>query len=585
MRWFANLNLFAKFCFCFLLIFLILLGNSLFGMKQMERMNDNFADVFDNRMKSMNEIGAVSANFHKMIAHLGSYVYQNKAVEEKAAMLESIAEYRNSIDELLVSLGQKQLSDKAKKELEVFGFVWTSYTPAMDQVIEQIKAGQQDKAVWNYESQIVVKAEGIDRYFASFIKLNEDEAALSFENSNGMYKEAIRISIISLIASLLISGFLGWLMTTSIRRPVRELLRHFSLVADGMMTESVTTTRKDEMGQLLTSFERMRSNLHDLVAQTKRMIGVLSNHADEIRHSAEVTGDAAHAMRSGLTAASQETMAMYAQVQQDVVVIHEMLTGLMEVTEGVNAISEQSSDSESSVHEGRTVVDEAIRSMGSIRDRVHRSLDEIGTVKNASAKIGNVMRSIEGLMKQTHILALNASIEAARSGEHGKGFMVIAQEVSKLAQQTRTASDEVNAYIGAISQDIDGLHKSMTEENVEVEAGIHKVELAGNQFYTISHSILKMNDSLQHVSATLEELAAGGTQMNQAMERIGQFSKETSEGMGEFVHIADGQSLSMNDVNASVQHLAAEFEVLFDKMERFKTNIIEDEVNSDETKS
>jgi len=572
MKWFAHLNIFAKFSLCFMLLILILLGNSLFGMKQMNDMNRDFTDVFENRMKSSNEIGAVSANFHKMIAHLGNYVYQNKPVEEKNAELENVAQLRSTIDQLLLSLGNKPLSEKAKNELEVFGFVWTSYKPAMDQVIEQVKGGEPDKAVWNYESQVLKKVEGIDQYFTYFIKLNEDEAEQSYRNSNAMFGQATQIAIISLIASLLISGALGWLMTTSIRRPVRELLRHFNLVAEGVMTESVSSDRKDEMGQLLTSFERMRAGLHDILAQTKRMIRVLSEHAGDIRKSAEETGYAASAMQGGLTTASRETLGMHAQVQQDILVINEMLTGLMEATEGVNAISLEASDSESSVYEGKTVVEDAIGSMANIRKRVERSLNDIGTVKVASEQIGGVMQIIESLMKQTQILALNASIEAARGGEQGRSFNVIAQEIGKLAAQTRDASDNVKSYIVAIVTDIDALHRSIAEEAEEVEAGIRKVELAGDRFYTISHSIVNINESLQQVSATLEELAAGGTQMNQAMDRIGQFAKETSDGMVRFLQVSEGQTLSMEEVNASVQHLVVEFEVLSKRMDRFQTH-------------
>jgi methyl-accepting chemotaxis protein len=250
--------------------------------------------------------------------------------------------------------------------------------------------------------------------------------------------------------------------------------------------------------------------------------------------------------------------------------ISEMSDTLQQIAEHTQATSVSMAQTSDIASKGNEAIRTAVQQMNFIHDSVHELSDIIKHLNESVDQIGNFAKLITDISSQTNLLALNAAIEAARAGEHGRGFAVVADEVRKLAEQSTSSAEKVAELIRVIRSKMETALQSMEGSRREVAKGMEVVDNAGNSFIQIYESIDKVNHEIHEVSASVQQITASTEQIVTSIRSVTKTVEKVSEGINEVSASTEEQLASMEEVSATASSLAKMAEELEEIVKRFK---------------
>ena len=395
-------------------------------------------------------------------------------------------------------------------------------------------------------------------------------------------------------------------------------------IANNDLTISITPkSEKDELGN---AFSRMITGLRDAVGQVAESASAVSSAASQLASASEQSGDAARQITTTIqqvamgitqqttgvtkTSASVEQMnraidgvARGAQEQATAIskasqVTSRISTAIEQVANNAQSVTRDSAEAAAHSRNGAVTVQETIAGMEAIRSKVGLSATKVEEMGTRSEEIGAIVETIEDIASQTNLLALNAAIEAARAGEQGKGFAVVADEVRKLAERSSLATKEIAALIKGIQKTVNEAVGAMKASASEVEAGVERAnsagvvlekilvaaesvykqaEEAGNAASKVSVAAAELVESVDAVSAVIEEntaateeMAANSSELTQSIENIASVSEENSASVEEVSASTEEVSAQVEEVSASATSLMDMAKQLSQVVARFK---------------
>jgi len=350
--------------------------------------------------------------------------------------------------------------------------------------------------------------------------------------------------VVSLIATVVGLGF-AWLIARSILKPTRDLISRMRDIAegDGDLTQQVDVRGSDELatlGGLVNSFIKQ---IHDTISEVKQAATEVAAAATEISATSEELS----------TGVQEQSM----QVTQVSSAVEEMSGSIQEVAGKATEAAGNSERCGGVANSGGQVVRQTIDGMRGINEAVSagsQSVDELG---RRGQQIGEVITVINDIADQTNLLALNAAIEAARAGEHGRGFAVVADEVRKLADRTVKATDEIAQSIEAVQVETKQAVSQMEQSTQRVDEGVGLAEQAGESLKQIEGDVDDLGQLIQQIAAAVEQQSAASQQVSQSMQSIDQITRQSNEA-------------AQQAATAGTQ-LSQQAELLRDKVGRFQT--------------
>lgn len=353
-------------------------------------------------------------------------------------------------------------------------------------------------------------------------------------------KLALVLSITFTVLALVVTCSLGFIVMLGITRPLSRMLHMLKDIAEGEgdLTRRLAVDRKDELGEVSIWFNRFVDNVHDIVSQLSRNTHQVSASCEQLNATAVQIATAAEevACQSGTVATASEEMSATSN----------------DISSNCALAAESSNRASTTAKGGADVVQQTLLGMQNIAERVRESAQTVQSLGARSDQIGAIVGTIEDIADQTNLLALNAAIEAARAGEQGRGFAVVADEVRALAERTTRATKEIGQMIKAIQNETSGAVGSMELGVKEVEKGIESSRKSGEALQDILNVISDVTMQIHQIATAAEEQTAVTGEISSNIHLINDVVSETATGAHETANAAAHLSTLANDLQQIV---------------------------------
>ncbi|MFT6464165.1 MAG: methyl-accepting chemotaxis protein [Halopseudomonas sp.] len=351
----------------------------------------------------------------------------------------------------------------------------------------------------------------------------------------------VLIVSLSLVGLLIIYLYAGFYMAT--RRTLKRLSVLMGHVAGGDMTVQVEVDSRDELGALASEFNDTVERIRELIRQVSQTAGEVHQQSQQVE---SISSESSHAV------ASQRS-----QIEQVATAMNEMSATSQEVARSAALAVTSAEQVNTETLNGRKLVESSVEGIGKLAGEIENSVKVINKLADDSSSISRVLEVIKGVAEQTNLLALNAAIEAARAGEQGRGFAVVADEVRTLARRTQQSTEEIEQMIARLQEGVSGAVKAMGASHgmtgSTVEASLKVQEALGN----ILKSVTQIVDQSQQIAAAAEEQTAVSHDIDHNIVQINQTGERTAEGARQ----AEQSSNRMGQLVKDLQHIISAFRV------------------------
>ncbi|EXF92405.1 methyl-accepting chemotaxis protein [Pseudomonas fluorescens HK44] len=322
------------------------------------------------------------------------------------------------------------------------------------------------------------------------------------------------LQLISTVLALLVGVLAAVIITRQITRPLRETLAVVERIAGGDLTHDVHVTRRDELGVLQQGIARMGVTLRDLISGIRDGVTQIASAAEELSAVTEETS-------AGVNSQKIET-------DQVATAMHEMTATVQEVARNAEEASQAAAAADGEAREGDKVVNEAIAQIERLASEVVRSTEAMTVLQQESDKIGSVMDVIKAVAEQTNLLALNAAIEAARAGEAGRGFAVVADEVRGLAQRTQKSTQEIEGLVAGLQNGTQQVAAVMNNSRNLTDSSVELTRKAGVSLENITRTVSNIQSMNQQIAAAAEQQSAVAEEISRSIINVRDVSEQTA---------------------------------------------------------
>jgi methyl-accepting chemotaxis protein len=388
------------------------------------------------------------------------------------------------------------------------------------------------------------------------------------------YKEKSQRSIIYTILSILVafgvSLVFGTVLSNKISKQIVAVAENAEEIAKGnLKIRKFENNSKDEIGQLGRAFKTMTDNLIHLIQQVSLSSTQVAASSQQLSSGAEQSAQASQQVAIAIMEVSVGAEKQLNAVNETSAIVQQMSAGIQQMLENAKIAVKTSEKTAFSAAEGSQMINKTIQQMINIEKTVTGSADVVMNLGERSKEIGQIVDTISGIAAQTNLLALNAAIEAARAGEQGRGFAVVADEVRKLAEQSQEASQQIALLISEIQQDTHKAVLSMNEGTQQVKLGTEVAEIAGQAFNEITTLVNHVSSQVGEISDEIEQMALGSERIVSSVTDIYETSRDIT-GQTQTVSAAtEEQSASVEEIASSSQVLAKMADELQESLKKF----------------
>ncbi|ROM63723.1 methyl-accepting chemotaxis protein [Pseudomonas brassicacearum] len=532
-----NMNIAPRAFLGFALIGALMLALGVFALTQMSKIRTSGESIAQNSVpsiKALDEFTQLTLRLRVLSYRLlvnrepdiqqKTYdLFEQRSQQIRAAQtayekLISAPDERAAYDQYVQLLGQyRQLEERMK-------------TLSRNNQVDELRA--------LLNTELLSNSDAINAAIGRLVEINNQQAEDLNQDAVQQYSSAFNWVVTLLVIATGLTLLFAWLLTNSITKPIANALDAAEEIAKGNLTRPITVDGSDEAGRLLRAMSTMQEKLRDTLQRISGSATQLASAAEELN---SVTDESAR----GLTQQNNE-------IEQAATAVNEMTSAVEEVARNAVSTSEASKNATTSAGDGRDLVQETVSAIERMSADVQGTAALIGNLANESRDIGKVLDVIRGLADQTNLLALNAAIEAARAGEAGRGFAVVADEVRALAHRTQQSTSEIERMIGSIQSGTEHAVDSMRNSTERAESTLNIARGAGMSLDTINTAIVEINERNLVIASAAEEQAQVAREVDRNLVNIRDLSVQSATGANQTSAASAELSRLAVDLNSMV---------------------------------
>ena len=532
-----NMNIAPRAFLGFALIGALMLFLGVFALNQMSKIRAATEDI---TLSSVPSIRALD-EFTQLTLRLRVLSYRlltNREPDVQQKTLESF-DVRNQQIRTAQAVYEKLIdSSEERAAYDEYVRLLAQYHQIEERMKSLSRANQVEELRTLLNTELLNNSDQVNAVLNRLLDINNKMALATNQQAADQYDLAFELVVILLILATALTMLFAWLLTRSITQPIAQALDAAEEIAEGNLTRPIKVEGNDEAGRLLLAMAKMQDKLKDTLQRISGSATQLASAAEELN---AVTDESAR----GLTQQNNE-------IEQAATAVNEMTSAVEEVARNAVSTSEASKNATTSAGDGRDLVQETVSAIERMSSDVQATATLIGNLAEESRDIGKVLDVIRGLADQTNLLALNAAIEAARAGEAGRGFAVVADEVRALAHRTQQSTSEIERMIGSIQAGTEHAVDSMRNSTERAESTLNIAKGAGMSLDTINTAIVEINERNLVIASAAEEQAQVAREVDRNLVNIRDLSVQSATGASQTSAASSELSRLAVDLNGMV---------------------------------
>jgi methyl-accepting chemotaxis protein len=543
MKWFYDMKVGTKLLSGFIMIALLAGVIGWVGVSNIREIAAKDTMMYEDMLVPVTQLGRISTTFQRVRVNLAKALLVNNR-QDKEKFLAQIKEMSAEITKLTDELEKNSTTAEGKTLLKEFSDSRSVFRPIIARIIDLSIAGKDAEATALYQGDAVTAALAEQALIDKMVDFNTKEAKRASEQNTATAHGAVQFTLIFALLCMIMAVGLGIFISRTISAPLKRGVEFAAAVAGGDLTHRLDMDREDEVGKLANALNDMVEKLREVISKMADASDTVSSAAAQLCASSEqmATGTEEVAAQAGTVATAGEEMAATST----------------EIAQNCGMAAESSKRANDSAVTGASIVRETVTVMNRIADKVKDSAKTVESLGSRSDQIGEIIGTIEDIADQTNLLALNAAIEAARAGEQGRGFAVVADEVRALAERTTKATKEIGQMIKAIQSETKGAVEVMEEGVKEVEKGTAEAAKSGDALKDILDQINSVTMQVSQMATAAEQQTATTTEISSNIQQITEVIQGTARGAEESAS-ASQQLAKMAD---ELQNLAGYFRLV-----------------------
>ncbi len=532
-----NLNIAPRAFLGFAVIGLLMLILGVFALSQMNKINKANVAMATKSMPSIKALDKLTEGSIRLRV-LSYRLMLNRDPDTLQKTTELFAMRNKQIDDARTIYAKMISAPEEQSAYDQYVKLLNDYRQLESRMKTLSQANDMTELTRLLSADLQTNSDQMNVVLAKLIEMNTQQVNEASATATQQYSTAFTMVVTLLIIATVLTVLFAWLLTNSITRPIASALNAAEDIAEGDLTRTINVDGTDEAGRLLAAMLKMQSKLRDTLQRISGSATQLASAAEELN---TVTDESAR----GLSQQNDE-------IEQAATAVNQMTSAVEEVARNAVSTSEASKNATTSASDGRDLVQETVTAIERMSTDVQSTSTLIGNLADESRDIGKVLDVIRGLADQTNLLALNAAIEAARAGEAGRGFAVVADEVRALAHRTQQSTSEIERMIGSIQGGTEQAVNSMRSSTERAESTLNIAKGAGLALDTINSAVVEINERNLVIASAAEEQAQVAREVDRNLVNIRDLSTQSATGANQTSAASNELSRLAVDLNGMV---------------------------------
>ncbi|NAT29474.1 methyl-accepting chemotaxis protein [Pseudomonas syringae pv. actinidiae] len=524
---------------CFGITSLLTVALGAFCLLQMQEIRNQSETVESGALPSIAMADAIAIGLVKLRSETTRLIAN---ADDPGSVIDSkinVEQLRNEVEKGFSEYLARVQSGTEHDSIIALQDAYKAFMPGLQDQIALIEQNKLDEARMLANTMLTLQGDLMDMQVQLLRELNKQSAASAVDAAGASYAQARIIALSAIAVVLTLTLLLAWRLSVSIIHPVRQALHIASTIADGDLTEHQIADGKDETAQLLITLGRMRTNLHGTIEQIYAAATQLSQSVQEMGTIAEV---------SALNLQLQNT-----EIEQAAVAVNQMSQAAIEVAGNASNTVTESEASTQAAAQGQNKLSATISSIKELTENVLDSSHQAEGLAERTQSISSILDVIRAIANQTNLLALNAAIEAARAGEAGRGFAVVADEVRSLAQRTSASTAEIEGLISGVQHSTQQTASSLRHTATQANLTLEQAASTGQALTVIINATATINDRNLLIASAAEQQAQVAGEVDRNLSSIRDLSSQTASGAQQTTVASNALSMLATDLNLMVQ--------------------------------